>query len=81
MGLILDIVDKVVPRVQGRLSRGEELKIALMDELQKEVAQSLATKQGKEHIKESKDIIPPGTDLDNGEAYNIETGITIKELY
>ena len=38
MGLILDIVNNVVPRVQKRTSAGEDLKSALSIELEKEIA-------------------------------------------
>ena len=44
MGLILDIVDKVVPRVQERVSKGEDIKDVLMEELEKEIAQAPPTK-------------------------------------
>ena len=32
------------------------------------------------HSKMIKDIIPPGTDLDNDQLYDIETGQTIRDL-
>lgn len=41
---------------------------------------SLATTQENEPTKTIEDIIPPGADLDNGEIYDIETGVTIGEL-
>ena len=43
-------------------------------------AHSLATTQGKEHNKTFNDIIPLGTDIDNGDIYNLETGQTLREL-
>lgn len=44
-------------------------------------AQSLTDQdKGKEHPKTFNDIIPLGTDIDNGDIYNLETGQTIKEL-
>jgi len=45
-----------------------------------EKAQSLATKQGKEHTKTFNEIISDTEDLDNGEVYDINTGQTIREL-
>lgn len=67
MGLILNIVNNVVPRVQKRVSNGDDFKIALAEELEKEIAQSHADQNnGKEHIKKSKNIIPPAKDIDNG---------------
>ena len=81
MGLLLDIVDKVVPRVQERVSKGEGLKKVLYEELEKEKSSIPATTQGKElDTKTTTDIIPLGTDLDNGEIYDIETGQTTREL-
>lgn len=81
MGLILDIVDKVVPRVQDRVRKGEGLKQVLYEELEKEIAQSLATKQGKEHLKNNiNDILTDKVDLDNGYICDKETGQTIGEL-
>ena len=81
MGLILDIVDKVVPIVQERVSKGEELKDVLMEELEKEIARN-STDQGEsyEHDITFDNIIPLGTDIDNGEIYDIETGETVGEL-
>ena len=43
-------------------------------------AQSLATKQGKEHNKTFNDIISETEDLDNGEVYDKFSGQTIREL-
>ena len=43
-------------------------------------AQSPATKQGKELTKTINDIIPPGTDIDNGQVYIKETGEVLKDL-
>lgn len=82
MGLILDIVDKVVPRVQERVSKGEGLKKVLYEELEKEIAQSLTDqdKRIEPNTKTTTDIIPLGTDIDNGDIYNLETGQTLREL-
>lgn len=81
MGLILDIVDKVVPRVQERVSKDEELKKVLYEELEKEIAQSLATTQEKEHLKNNiNDILTDKVDLDNGYICDKEIGQTIGEL-
>lgn len=82
MGLILDIVNKVVPRTLNRLEKeGGMLKDILSDELKKEIAQSLATKQGKEHDTKTTDyIITDKEDIDNGEVYNIDNGQTIRDL-
>lgn len=81
MGLILDIVNKVVPRTLDRLEKeGGMLKDILSEELEKEIAQSLATKQGKEHNKTFNDIIPPGADIDNDQVYIVKTGEVLKDL-
>lgn len=82
MGLILDIVNKVVPRTLDRLEKeGGMLKDILSEELEKEIAQSLATKQGKERYKNNvKDILTDKEDIDNGEVYDIDNGQTIKDL-
>lgn len=50
-------------------------------EMHKEKAQN-STDQSKsyEHNKTFKDIIPPGTDLDNDEIYDIKIGQTIKDI-
>lgn len=48
MGLILDMVDKVVPRVQERISKGEELRKVLYEELEKEMAH-YSTDQSKSY--------------------------------
>ena len=82
MGLILDIANKVVPRTLDRLEKeGGMLKDILSDELKKEIAQSLATKQGKEHDTKTTDyIITDKEDIDNGEVYDIESGQTIRDL-
>lgn len=81
MGLILDIIDKVVPRVQARVDKGEELKKALSEELEKEIAH-YSTDQSKsyEHTKTINDIIPLGTDIDNDQIYIKETGEVLKDL-
>lgn len=57
MGLILDIVDKVVPRTLDRLEKeGGMLKDILAEELQKEVAYSLCDQtEGDKHEKQCKD--------------------------
>lgn len=61
---------------------GLEFNVALRQakEIYKEKAQSLATKQRKEHNKSFNDIIPKGTDLDNNEIYDIKSGQTIKDI-
>lgn len=81
MGLILDIIDKVVPRVQARVDKGEELKKALSEELEKEIAH-YSTDQSKsyEHDTKTNLSITDAEDIDNGEIYDIETGETIGEL-
>lgn len=43
-------------------------------------AQSLATKQGKEHTKTFNDIIADDEDIDNGEVFDIKSGQTIRDL-
>jgi len=81
MGLILDIVDKVVPRVQERVSKGESLKDVLTEELEKEIARN-STDQSKsyEHDRTFNDILADKVDIDNEEIYDIETGETIKDI-
>lgn len=82
MGLILDIVNKVVPRTLDRLEKeGGMLKDILSEELKKEIAYSL-TDQSIENkqMKLLKNSIADKEDIDNGEVYNIESGQTIREL-
>lgn len=81
MGLILDIVNNVVPRVQKRTSAGEDLKSALSIELEKEIAH-YSTDQSKsyEHTNNISNILTDKYDLDNNEIYDIKTGQTICEL-
>lgn len=59
MGLILDIVNKVVPRTLDRLEHeGGMLKDILAEELQKEVAYSLCNQtEGDKHTKTFNDSI------------------------
>ncbi|MBS4958974.1 MAG: hypothetical protein KHZ99_18385 [Clostridium sp.] len=82
MGLILDIVNKVVPRILDRLEKeGGMLKDILSEELKKEIAYSL-TDQSIENkqMKLLKNSIADKEDIDNGEVYNIESGQTIRDL-
>jgi hypothetical protein len=81
MGLILDMVDKVVPRVQERVSKGEELRKVLYEELEKEKAHSLTDQSiENESMKPLQNIITDKEDIDNNEIYDIESGQTISEL-
>lgn len=81
MGLILDMVDKVVPRVQERVSKGEELRKVLYEELEKEKTHSLTDQSiENESMKPLQNIITDKEDIDNNEIYNIESGQTISEL-
>ena len=82
MGLILDIVNNVVPRVQKRTSAGEDLKSALSIELEKEIAHySTDQSMSYEHIKNNiSNILTDNYDLDNNEIYDIKTGQIICEL-
>ncbi|MDB1933937.1 hypothetical protein PMY12_05925 [Clostridium tertium] len=81
MGLILDMVDKVVPRVQERVSKGEELRKVLYEELEKEIAHSLTNQSiENESMKPLQNIITDKEDIDNNEIYNIESGQTIRDL-
>lgn len=81
MGLILDMVDKVVPRVQERVSKGEELRKVLYEELEKEIAHSLTNQSiENESMKPLQNIITDKEDIDNNEIYDIESGQTISEL-
>lgn len=81
MGLILDIVNKVVPKVQKRVSKGESLKKALYEELEKEIAH-YSTDQSKsyEHIKTFNDIIADAEDIDNDKVIDIDSGEVKRDL-
>ena len=82
MGLILDIVNKVVPRTLDRLEKeGGMLKDILSDELKKEIAHSLTDQSiGNKPMKPLQNIITDKEDIDNNEIYNIESGQTIRDL-
>lgn len=82
MGLILDIVNKVVPRVQERVSKGEGLKKVLYEELEKEIAHSLTNQSiGNEQCKNNvNNILTDKEDIDNNEIYDIDSVQTISEL-
>ncbi|MDB1932946.1 hypothetical protein PMY12_14970 [Clostridium tertium] len=82
MGLILDIVNNVVPKVQERVSKGEGLKKVLYEELEKEIAHSLTNQSiGNKRCKNNvNNIITDKEDIDNGEVYDIESGQTIRDL-
>ena len=49
-------------------------------EIYKETRNTADQSNSYENKKTFNDIIPPGTDLDNGEVYNESTGETVKEL-
>jgi hypothetical protein len=83
MGLILDIVNKVVPRTLDRLEKeGGMLKDILSDELKKEIAHSLTDQSiGNELCKNNvNNILTDKEDIDNNEIYDIDSGQTISEL-
>lgn len=82
MGLILDIVNKVVPRTLNRLEKeGGMLKDILSEELKKEIAHSLTDQSiGNKPMKPLQNIITDKEDIDNNEIYNIESGQTIRDL-
>ncbi|WP_099346888.1 hypothetical protein [Clostridium tertium] len=82
MGLILDIVNKVVPRTLNRLEKeGGMLKDILSEELKKEIAHSLTDQSiENESMKPLQNIITDKEDIDNNEIYDIESGQTISEL-
>ena len=82
MGLILDIVNKVVPRTLDRLEKeGGMLKDILSEELEKEIAHSLTDQSiENESMKPLQNIITDKEDIDNNEIYNIESGQTIRDL-
>ena len=81
MGLILDIVNNVVPKVQERVAKGEGLKEVLAEELEKEIAHSLPDQSiENKHNKIFNDIIPPGVDIDHRELYFEENRQTFKDL-
>lgn len=80
MGKILDIVNKLTPVVQERASKtGEDFNDLITKELKKECLGVDQNNQSTLKIT-FKDILSPGTDLDNGEVYDEITGKTIKEL-
>lgn len=82
MGLILDIVNKVVPRTLDRLEKeGGMLKDILSEELKKEIAYSL-TDQSIENkqMKLLKNSITDKEDINNNEIYDIDSVQTIKDL-
>lgn len=70
----LEIAKEIVKIVQEKNISVQEL----IEEYKK--AQSLATKQGKEHNKTFNDIISLGTDIDNDQVYIEETGEIFKDL-
>lgn len=82
MGLILDIVNKVVPRTLNRLEKeGGMLKDILSEELKKEIAHSLTDQSiGNKPMKPLQNIITDKEDIDNNEIYDIESGQTIRDL-
>lgn len=82
MGLILDIVNKVVPRTLDRLEKeGGMLKDILSDELKKEIAHSLTDQSiENESMKPLQNIITDKEDIDNNEIYDIDSVQTIREL-
>lgn len=82
MGLILDIVNNVVPKVQERVSKGEELRKVLYEELEKEKAHSLTDQSiENERCKNNvNNILTDKEDIDNNEIYDIESGQTIRDL-
>lgn len=80
MGIILDIVNKIAPIVQDRASKtGEDFNQLLIEELKKECLGVDQNNQSTNKIMFD-DIVPLGTDLDNGELYDKITGKTIKEF-
>lgn len=82
MGLILDIVNKVVPRTLDRLEKeGGMLKDILSEELKKEIAHSLTDQSiGNKPMKPLQNIITDKEDIDNNEIYDIDSEQTIREL-
>lgn len=82
MGLILDIVNKVVPRTLDRLEKeGGMLKDILSEELKKEIAYSLTDQSiGNKPMKPLQNIITDKEDIDNNEIYDIDSEQTIREL-
>lgn len=82
MGLILDIVNKVVPRTLDRLEKeGGMLKDILSEELEKEIAH-YSTDQSKsyEHIKTFNDIIADDEDIDNDKVIDRDSGEVKRDL-
>lgn len=80
MGIILDIVNKIALIVQDRASKtGEDFNQLLIEDLKKECLGVDQNNQSTNKIMFD-DIVPLGTDLDNGELYDKITGKTIKEF-
>lgn len=80
MGIILDIVNKIALIVQDRASKtGEDFNQLLIEDLKKECLGVDQNNQSTNKIMFD-DIVPLGTDLDNGELYDEITGKTIKEF-
>lgn len=83
MGIIYDILDKVIPKVQEREAlEGGDWKVLLREELIKIGCNPTDQSKGNNQKinKIINDIIPPGTDLDNDQLYDIESGQTIRDL-
>lgn len=57
-----------------------EAGLSCKEALEKVKAQYPNTTKDKELDKNINEIIPPGTDIDNGEVYREDTGVTIKDL-
>jgi hypothetical protein len=81
MGLIYDIVNNVVPRVQERVATGEALKEVLYEELEKEIAQSLTDQSiENERTKIFNDIIADDEDIDNDQVIDKDSGEVKRDL-
>ena len=79
---MLELAKKITENVQERLSKltiDKPLNVLIEEEIKRECQGTDQSSQGTQEIN-LKDILPPGTDLDNGELYDRETGETVKEL-
>ena len=81
MGLIWEIV-KIAPKVKERTATGEDIREVFLEELNKEITQSLVPENNQIELDTltTKAIITEKVDIDNGNIFDIETGETIKEL-
>ena len=81
MGLIYDILEYVIPRVQERAEKeGADWKDLIREEFIKIGCNPTDQSKGYNQNKTFNEIISPGTDIDNGQVYDKFSGQTIREL-